>query len=99
MPLPARPPHIPEFPAVHYVVHRLVDLRRDPRWQTITWGSATDGPATEDEAHDAVAECIEDVRAICHAELGIVVLRIEGGVALDVTCDFIGLFPEPEDDE
>jgi hypothetical protein len=91
------PFHLPMYPAVSYRVDRLFDLRACQRNRAIVWGAATDGPATEDEAHDAVADCIEDVRCICHAHLGLRVWRIEAGRAEDVTAQFIALFPEPEE--
>jgi hypothetical protein len=92
------PSFLPEFPDEHYQVFKLFAGARGYAPNECSWGSIVDGPATYDEAHDAVLENIEEVRTICHAEFGFRVFWIKNGLAHDVTQDFVTLFPEPEEE-
>jgi len=81
---------LPEFPSEHYAAYGLFDFRSSPRTQAAVWGSLTDGPATHDDAFDAVAEHVEkNLGALCHPWLGVAVLRTQGSVTEDVTLQML----------
>jgi hypothetical protein len=80
---------LPEWPSEHFAVYAMFDFRSDPRTKAVVWGNLTDGPATHDDAYDAVAEYVEKERAPGHAWLSVVVLRTRGNVTEDVTASFL----------
>lgn len=91
------PSHLPRYPEEHYRVDRLFDLPSFRRNSRFIWGALTDGPASYDEAFDAVADNIRDVRTICDAAQGLRVTHIKNGQAQDVTAAFLAMFAEVEE--